>query len=275
MSELKPNPNLYPHNQKKKSVPINLHTFERNEWLVIGTADNALAEMVKAALFGHSHPSYRWPARSQRWAVLTELHLLPRTGRPVLCPYRGLLPLHPTFPFLSLPKRTTPTGYHRSSHQAFPEGKTAAFLGKSPQDVVKPPGNDPASTALLENIYFNFFFFFKEVELGAWLEAHLKQAHTWDFDCILVNSVLLAVQVLQAHRFCLHRGVLRCRQGGVRANHQYSQANPQYNLHNVPELQLAQQNKRDCSVQHSSCKQCRQTIQNSVQLHTSIRDREI
>lgn len=115
-------------------MPINLHTFECNEWLVIGTADNALAEMVKAALFGHSHPSYRWPARSLHWAALTELHLSPRTGRPVLSPYRGPRPHAPylSFPF---PKEQLPQGTTGGHTRLFQKAKLQPLLGKVPRTL--------------------------------------------------------------------------------------------------------------------------------------------
>lgn len=70
----------------------------------------------------------------------------------------------------------------------------------------------------------------QQAELGAELEARLKQPHTWEFDSILVEPVLLSLQVLHAHRFGLHRRVFSGRQGGVGADDQHSQANPQDDL---------------------------------------------
>lgn len=82
--------------------------------------------------------------------------------------------------------------------------------------------------------------------------TRLEQPHTWHFDRVLLHSALLSSQVLQAHRFCLHRGVLGGRQGGVRANNQHPQPDPQDDLQGA-EPGLAQ-NKRDRSARRLSCK---------------------
>lgn len=69
-----------------------------------------------------------------------------------------------------------------------------------------------------------------QAELGAGQEARLKQPHTWEFDSILVDPVLLSLEMLHAHHFGLHRRVLGGRQGGVGADDQHSQADPQDDL---------------------------------------------
>jgi len=70
-----------------------------------------------------------------------------------------------TLPFLSLPNRTTPTRHHRSSHQAFPGGKAAAFLGKSPQDAVD--ARSCLEKTLLPPHFQKKNWFFEEAELGS------------------------------------------------------------------------------------------------------------
>lgn len=212
-----------------------------------GTADKALAGAVGPAPLGDPHPVHRWPARSCIYHPDQEIALCP-PGTPV--PQQ--LPSQ-----MNLPRGT------RSSHRAFPGGKAAAFLGKSPQDAGemhraawKRPRFHHAS---LEHAFLKSWSW----EQG-WA-ARLEHTHTWDFERVLVNSVLLSVQVLQAHGFHLHRGVLRGRQGGVRADNQDSQANPQDDLHNAPELRLARQSK-----QHS--KHGLQTVQSSAQLHKSNKE---